>query len=326
MSVDEVDHGRRCVRAGDVSSRTSHLGQPAWLIKQSANGGDHAVTVQLAVWHEHSRTSVNQRSSVRGLMVSWCTRERHENRRYAGDGQLGNRRCAGSAQHEIGGCVHTRHVVFVRDELVREESIGRKRDALEHLGVITSAGHVPDGEISSSTPLADRIGDRIVDPTSAQRSAKDGEHRSISRKAEPGTGGLPISVAGGGERDDFGTDRIAGPCGPRKVGPVERNRTRLGESSSQSIRKAGNGILLRDDDRDAPQHGTDHTRHRGVATQPDNDGGAKPSDKTDSGEHGGHQPEDRSKIGQRQPPLNAATRQHRERKPGVGDQPRLDAS
>ena len=115
---------------------------------------------------------------------------------------------------------------------------------------------MPNGEIVSSTPLADGIGDRIVDPTGAQRSAKDCEHGSVGRKAEPGTGGLPISVAGGGERDDLGTDRIAGPCGSRKVGPVERDRTRLGESSSQSVRKAGNGILP------ATTIGTAPARHR----------------------------------------------------------------
>ena len=182
------------------SSCVDHLAQP---------GG-----VALGVGDQHAGAGRRQRPGVGRLVVPWCPGERHQDRRHPGHGQLGHGDRAGPADHQVGGGVEGRHVVFEGHPSVGQGAGGRLGGPVVAVGPVAPAGDVVHAEVGPVGPAHGQGGHRLVDAPGPQRTPEHPDAAPVGVQAEgaagPGHGrrgpldvghlwrtGVPVTVARG---------------------------------------------------------------------------------------------------------------------------------
>ena len=261
-------------------------------------------------------------------MVAGRARQRHQHGRHSHRGQFGDGGGSRPAHDQVGGGIHRRHVVLVRDQVVVEGSRRLRMHTARQVLVVAVPRDVAYMEVTSVPPEVQRPGGRLVDRAGPERASEDRHQPALLVDAQSGPGRGPSGRTVSFQH--LGPHRIARPGGSAQVGVLE-GRGRTGrQPAQQPVGQAGYRVLLRDHQRHARQGGGHADRDRGVAAQPHHDGGLAAPQHEQRLDEGPGQFGGRGRVGGKtragEAALQPPSGQRSESEPGLGDQPRLDAA
>ena len=198
-------------------------------------------------------------------------------------GKLGDGRCAGPGDHDMGSRHPARHVFEERGQFDRNSGgVVFRPDPVDIFGPALLCNREPPAQ--HGRPTADGLRDDIAENRRPLTAAKDENFNALAIGTDLGI----VLVAGSAERC---ADRISGDDHLGRVFVVdadcfvERRCDSRNASGNQSVRAAQYRVLFVDDRRESARRCSDHCRHGRVAAEADNAFGTKLSKKASRLDH-----------------------------------------
>ena len=165
-----------------------HRGQPVGVGEQGGHGAAHPLRGQGGVGDQQPAAGVDDRPGVEGLLAV-ADRQRHEDRRQADAGHLGDGVAAGAADHGVGGGVGEVHPVDVRHHDVRRAAGRRLRARPRPCGPTTCSTCTPAAAKAGAAAATDWFSRRApCEPpvtSSVGRSGSSPKNVAPPRRAAP---------------------------------------------------------------------------------------------------------------------------------------------
>ena len=161
--------------------RAPHPVAPWRVFQEPLHRFPHLFDRRLFVVDDHRAAGGREELGVLSLVVTRCSRKRHEDRRRADHRDLGDGRSAGAADREIRRREDIGETLFERDE-----PVGQRRAVEAHrprapcaLGEVTLAAHVVEREVAAIGEALRERQCELVQPTRAEGSPDNKEEGSL---------------------------------------------------------------------------------------------------------------------------------------------------
>lgn len=309
---------------GETTSGVRHMHQQPGIGEHRFEFMDEPGAIEFGIGDENSSSCGDECCGIGGLMITRSTGQRDEDRREPDLCEFGDGGATGPTDEQIGSREDKIHTILIFDRPIEQTTIREIERALAHGSPVPAADDMMDGEVTSICPRRNRLTNREVDTTSAERAGDDGDEQSIGGYPEfpTGAGAIPMAI----HAEHIGPNRVSGDHASGQVGPLERHRTHLGEATGQSVDSPSHCVLFGDDHGHPPEHRSNRTGHARIAADDEDHRRTTPTDQRDTGADSAQQTEHSTDVFQRQSPLDAAAGKCGEREAGVRDETGLDAA
>ena len=251
----------------DRARRCRHLHKPGGVGHQVGDLASQSLRCEVLLLDQDRATVVTELACILDLVVLRCAGPRHDHRRHAHNGKLGDRCCARPGHHQIGCGIDERHSVLVSTHSIHDAPVtiatGRG------IGQIAVAHDVIHHQIVPIAQEFNRFGGHLVQSPGTERATHDGHEETVVGQIEVGSGIVP--VAGPIDGEDLLAHRCAGEVHPRQRRAIEGHRARRGATCHQLRDQAGSTVVTHHHDGHAAQHRSDGRRRAGIPADVDDD-------------------------------------------------------